>query len=464
MNHKNSGTHSDKKDSHTHHQPSEKVYKADHPKNISIIGLGYVGAVSSACFASMGHSVIGVDIDQHKVDMINQGLSPILEYRLDELLLEGHNNGRISATTSIMDAIAKTQVTLISVCTPSADDGSCDTTYLEQAAQTIGEALKVKEDFHVLIFRSTVPPSTTENVLIPLIEKYSGKTRDVEFGTCFNPEFLRESTAIMDFYDPPKTVVGSNCAKSAQIVKEMYGNVEGEFFVTSIKTAEFTKYIDNTWHALKVSFGNELGRLCKAMHVDSHEVMNIFCQDTHLNISPTYLMPGFAYGGSCLPKDTRGITHMASQLSVSLPVISHINQSNKTHIEHTLDLIDTTKQQHISIVGLTFKPDTDDLRESPALILFQLLKDKGLTVHAYDPYISASQLDMLENMGFTGIKASFTDDINKLYSQSDVLVVTHNSAYAQSIVEHAPKDQHIIDVARLPQSHMSHQYYSGICW
>ena len=448
----------------TEGKPAPKTYHSTTCHTVSIIGLGYVGAVSSACFASMGHTVIGVDIDEHKVDLINKGESPILEHRLDELLAAGHQNGRISATTSIHDAVAQSDITLISVSTPSAADGSCDTTYLETAVKTIGEALANKDSYHVLVFRSTVPPSTTEDLLIPIVEKASGKKRDVDFGTSFNPEFLRESTAIADFYNPPKTVIGTDCDKSAQMVKDLYGNVEGDTVVTQIKTAEFTKYIDNTWHALKVSFGNELGRLCKAMNVDSHDVMNIFCMDTHLNISTTYLMPGFAFGGSCLPKDTRGITHMASELSVELPVISNINNSNKTHIHHAMDLINQTKKNRIALVSLTFKPDTDDLRESPALILYQMLKDAGYTVDCYDPYINAHQLDMLESMGHHGIKEDFTDNVQKLYDESEVLVVSHTTAYAQEIVKHAPEHAHVVDLARLPKGSQGQSSYNGICW
>lgn len=448
----------------TEGKSAPKTYHSTTSHTVSIIGLGYVGAVSSACFASMGHTVIGVDIDEHKVDLINKGESPILEDRLDELLAAGHQNGRISATTSIHDAIAQSDITLISVSTPSAADGSCDTTYLEAAVKTIGEALANKDSYHVLVLRSTVPPSTTEDLLIPIVEKASGKKRDVDFGTSFNPEFLRESTAIADFYNPPKTVIGTDCDKSAQMVKDLYGNVEGDTVVTQIKTAEFTKYIDNTWHALKVSFGNELGRLCKAMNVDSHDVMNIFCMDTHLNISTTYLMPGFAFGGSCLPKDTRGITHMASELSVELPVISNINNSNKTHIHHAMDLINQTKKNRIALVGLTFKPDTDDLRESPALILYQMLKDAGYTVDCYDPYINAHQLDMLESMGHHGIKEDFTDNVQKLYDESEVLVVSHTTAYAQEIVKHAPEHAHVVDLARLPKDSQGQSSYNGICW
>ncbi len=448
-------------DTQTH---SAKIYHAQCPLNVSIIGLGYVGAVSSACFASMGHDVIGVDIDENKVKLINAGTSPILENKLDDLLYSAHKKGKLSATTSIRDAILKTSVTLISVSTPSADDGSCNTAYLEKAVETIGQALRDKDNFHVLVFRSTVPPSTTEDLLIPIIEKASGKKRDIDFGTCFNPEFLRESTAIKDFYNPPKTVIGSSDPKSADIVKSLYGNVEGECFVTSIKTAEFTKYIDNTWHALKVSFGNELGRLCKAMSVDSHEVMQIFCKDTHLNISPTYLMPGFAYGGSCLPKDTRGIAHMAKQLSIELPIISHINASNETHIQHAIQLIDDCNKKTAAVIGLTFKPNTDDLRESPALILYKQLKNKGYQVLCFDPYISQHQINQLESTDYKGIKADFTDSIPRIYNDADILVATHQTSYAQDIVRNAPKDMHIIDLARLPKPLTTQTLYSGICW
>lgn len=299
---------------------------------LSILGLGYVGAVSSACFSDLGFPVIGVDPDMEKVSCINRGASPIVEKDLSELLFSGREQNKLKATNDTVAAVLNSDVTLISVGTPSDADGGCDLKYLRQACQQLGEALSMKSDYHLVVVRSTIPPSTTRNELVPIIEQYSGKLAGKDFGVCFNPEFLRESTAVEDFFHPPITVLGAIDKRSLEYSTKLYQDVNAEVIGTSLEAAEFVKYVDNTWHALKVTFGNEVGRLCKAANVDSHDVMNIFLKDTKLNISPYYLKPGFAYGGSCLPKDARGINHLAKMLNVDLPVMSKIEESNRKSV------------------------------------------------------------------------------------------------------------------------------------
>jgi len=432
--------------------------------DISIIGLGYVGSVSCACFSSLGHQVIGVDPDMDKVNSISNGFSPIVEPQLEELLGEAHINGVLSATSNIEFAILSSNITLVSVGTPSKKDGACDLTYLKAATTEIGQALAKKDTYHVIVFRSTVPPTTTTKILIPLLEKSSGKRCGNDFGVCFNPEFLRESTAIDDFYHPPKTVIGTFDKRSIQVASKLYQDVEGGVIETSIEAAEFVKYIDNTWHALKVSFGNEVGRICKAMHVDSHDVMNIFLKDTKLNISPYYLKPGFAFGGSCLPKDTRGIVNMAEQLDVHIPIIEHINQSNSFHIDHTIELIDQIAVSTIGIVGLTFKSDTDDLRESPSIKLLINLLDKGYKVQFYDPSIQSDKKLDADPALNAKLNSARCNSIEELERNAQALVITHNKKYTQDILNISSKDKHIIDVIHLPKKMTQSKNYHGLCW
>ena len=445
-------------------EKANKAYQDSKYLDISIIGLGYVGSVSCACFSNLGHQVIGVDPDVSKVNAIGNGFSPIVEPQLDELLSEADTSRKLKATTNIESAILSSNITLVSVGTPSKNDGGCDLTYLKASTVEIGNALTKKNSYHVIVFRSTVPPTTTMKILIPLLEKVSGKQCGCDFGVCFNPEFLRESTAIDDFYHPPKTVIGTFDKRSMQVASKLYQDVEGGIIETSIEAAESVKYIDNTWHALKVSFGNEVGRICKAMDVDSHEVMNIFLKDTKLNISPYYLKPGFAFGGSCLPKDTRGIVNMAAQLNVNIPIIEHINQSNSFHIEHTIALIDQLAVTKIGIVGLTFKADTDDLRESPSIELLINLLDKGYQVQFYDPSIQTDKMLVTDLDLNKRLNVARCNSISDLEKNSQALVITHNKEYTKEIINMTSKEKHIIDVIHLPQSMVQNKRYHGLCW
>ncbi|MEM7058752.1 MAG: nucleotide sugar dehydrogenase [Pseudomonadota bacterium] len=360
----------------------------DAKPSISVIGLGYVGAVSTACLSSLGHRVIGVDMDEDKVVTIAEGRSPIHEKDLGRLLSQGVETGLVSATTDIVDAVKNTDVTFVSVGTPTSQDGGCDTTFIRKAAQAIGFGLRGKRGYHLVVMRCSIPPGTTMEVMVPEIEAACGGVLGDDFGVCFNPEFLREGVAVADFHAPPKTVIGANDERAARILARIYDPVDANSIVTSIETAEMVKYVDNVWHAAKVCFANEIGRICKPMGVDSHDVMDIFVQDTKLNLSPYYLKPGFAFGGSCLPKEVRAMTHLAGKAGAKVPLIDALLPSNDRQIDEAVRMVKKTGATKVGILGLAFKPGTDDLRESPALDLIARLMADGIEVIAYDPTIS----------------------------------------------------------------------------
>ena len=429
---------------------------------ISILGLGYVGAVSAACFSHRGHSVIGVDPDVEKIATLNRGESPIVEEGLADLLDNARRVGRLEAICEPRKAVMESDITMVCVGTPAGPDGECDLKYLRMAAEQIGSALAVKDDYHVVVFRSTVPPKTTRDILIPILEKASGKFSGRDFGVCFNPEFLRESSAIKDFYEPPKIVIGAVDQRSSAAVAELYKGLSGELIETTIEAAEFVKYIDNTWHGLKVGFGNEVGRLCKAMGVDSHQVMNIFVKDTKLNLSPYYLRPGFAFGGSCLPKDTRGIMNLAADNSVSTPLIDSILNSNDRHIEHALSMITACKVKRIGIVGLTFKAHTDDMRESPLLELVRQLRERGHDIRYFDPNVASE--DLLKMGVERQLSYSRCLNIEQLVNTTDMLVVGHNTDYGRGAAHLAEGFMPVVDLVGLGNSFKYAKNCQGICW
>jgi GDP-mannose 6-dehydrogenase len=433
-------------------------------RKMSVIGLGYVGMVSMACLSSLGHRLIGVDTDSSKVEMLNQGEVPMVEEGLMELVECGRLEERLSATTDCRSAILDSEFTLVSVGTPSNADGSCNLEYLFQVTREIGLALKEKNDFHLVIYRSTVPPTTTREKLIPILEQVSGKVCGETFGVVFNPEFLRESTAVEDFRHPPKTVIGASDDYSAALAMSLYEEMDGPKISTSIESAEFVKYIDNTWHALKVSFGNEVGRICKAAGVDSHDVMNIFVQDTKLNISSHYLKPGFAFGGSCLPKDVRGMRHLADELNVDVPIIGSINESNDSHITHTECLLSSFDSDGLGIVGLTFKPGTDDLRESPSLALLKKLKLSGRSVFFYDPCVHEhTRLDADPEVNAV-LQSCRCANPTSLSLRADCLLITHDADYAVEAATWAGAKKGVLDVVRSRQVMLVAHRYQGICW
>src|SRR5688572_15232923 len=352
--------------------------------HVSVFGLGYVGSVSAASFAADGHTVVGVDVNSDKVASLNEGRSPIVEKGLDELIRDNTANGRLRATTSTAEAIEATDLSLICVGTPSRKNGSLDLTYLERVCEQIGEALATKDSYHVVVVRSTVLPGTTHEVVIPALERTSGKKYGDGFGVSVNPEFLREGTALKDFRKPPLTLVGHNHAADASGTIALYQAIDAPLVSTNIRVAEMIKYTSNAWHALKVCFANEIGTLCKRLDIDSHDVMDVFCRDEKLNLSPYYLKPRFAFGGSCLPKDVRALQYRAKEVDVDLPVISSILPSNRLQIQHAFDQVMDTGRQRTGLLGFSFKAGTDDLRESPIVILAEGLPGKGRSLCIYD--------------------------------------------------------------------------------
>ncbi|MEO0390228.1 MAG: nucleotide sugar dehydrogenase [Pseudomonadota bacterium] len=441
---------------------------------VSIVGLGYVGAVSTACLANLGHRVVGVDLDPAKCAQIAEGTSPIHEKDLGELLADGVDKALISTTDDLALAVRNTDVTFVSVGTPTAKGGGCDYSYIEAAARSIGVGIAQKAGFHVVVMRCSIPPGTTLKVMAPIIAQISGKELGVDFGVAFNPEFLREGVAVADFFAPPKTVVGATDARSANIVARMFDPVDDNVITTSIETAEMVKYVDNVWHAAKVTFANEVGRLCKPLGVDSHDVMDIFVQDTKLNLSPYYLKPGFAFGGSCLPKEVRAVSHIGATLAVDIPMIDALTQSNQAHIERATQMVLDSGATSVAVLGVAFKPGTDDLRESPILETIASLRAAGISVAVHDPAITEAtniegQLAYVQH-GAPGLAAlagtlrgMMTNDLDGAIASADTVIVTHkNSAYADALGRADGK--HVIDLVRLGAPLRDTSELNGIGW
>ncbi len=443
--------------------------------SISVVGLGYVGAVSMACLAHLGFRMVGVDVSLEKVRAIKEGRSPIVEDRLGELLADGVSNARIDATQNLVAAVLETDVTFLSVGTPTAKDGGCDFTYVRAASRAIGQAIALKSSYHVVVLRCSVPPGTTLDVVVPEIETASGKKLGVHFGICFNPEFLREGVAVADFFAPPKTVVGASDARAEACVTAIYSAIDKKVIFTTIAAAEMVKYVDNVWHAAKVAFGNEVGRLCKAVGIDSHDVMNIFITDTKLNLSPYYLKPGFAFGGSCLPKEVRAVSHIAKQLGVEVPLIDSLMPSNKSHVDTAIELLAPFKGQRFGFLGVTFKPGTDDMRESPTLDVMAQLMASGETLKAYDPNLDFGpllqhQIDYVRHAVpsqaklMDELQAMTVADAATLMADCDIVVVSHATDAFRKAVRERPAGVQILDLARLFKELPDDATYHGIAW
>jgi GDP-mannose 6-dehydrogenase len=437
---------------------------------VSVFGLGYVGSVSAASFAADAHTVVGVDVNPEKVAGLNAGRSPIVEKGLDELIRDNTANGRLRATTDAREAVHATALSLICVGTPSRKNGSLDLTYLERVCEQIGEALATKSDYHVVVVRSTVLPGTTHGIVIPALERTSGKKYGAEFGVAVNPEFLREGTAIQDFRHPPMTLIGHNYTSDAQPTEALYTGVEAEIVITSIRTAEMIKYASNTWHALKVCFANEVGNLCKRLEIDSHEVMDIFCRDDKLNLSSYYLRPGFAFGGSCLPKDVRAMQYRAKEVDLDMPVIQAILGSNQLQIQHALEMVADTGRKRVGLLGFSFKAGTDDLRESPIVILAEALLGKGYQLCIYDRNVSIARLvgankDYI-NKQIPHLSSLLSESLDDVIEKSDVLVVGNGSPEFGDALRRTRPDQTVIDLFRLKgiDREQIPAKYTGICW
>jgi len=435
---------------------------------LSVFGLGYVGCVSAACFAKEGHEVVGVDVNPTKVAIINEGRSPIVEAGIGELINEMVSAGRLRATVDSAEAVNNSEFSLVCVGTPSNANGSLDFTFVKRVCKDIGSALEKKSQRHIVIIRSTMLPGTIENVVIPAIEVYSGKKNGEGFDVCINPEFLREGSSLKDFYAPPFTLIGADTEDVAASVRRLYAGIEARLYVTEIKAAEMVKYACNSFHALKVSFANEIGNICKELSLDSHQVMEVFCQDTKLNLSPYYLKPGFAFGGSCLPKDLRALTHKAKELDLETPVLSAILQSNRRQIERAIEMVLATGKKSIGVLGFSFKAGTDDLRESPMVTLIESLIGKGLQLAIYDRDVSLARLfgankDYIERE-IPHIAKLMRPSVHEVLADSEVLIIGNHSPEFHELEPQLRSGRVIIDLVRLFDSRVSDDKYQGICW
>jgi len=435
---------------------------------LSVFGLGYVGCVSAACFAREGHEVTGVDVNATKVGIINEGRSPIVEAGIGELIDEMVATKRLRATTETRNAVRNSEVSLVCVGTPSNTNGSLDLKYVQRVCEEIGEALAGKREGHVVVIRSTMLPGTIERVVVPALEAASGKRAGQGLGVCINPEFLREGTSLKDFYAPPFTLIGADDANVAETVKRLYSGINAPLYVTSTKSAEMVKYACNCFHALKVSFANEIGNICAGLGIDSHEVMNVFCQDTKLNLSSYYLKPGFAFGGSCLPKDLRAIAYKAKELDLEVPVLSAVLQSNRRQVERAVEMVTSTGRKRIGVLGFSFKAGTDDLRESPMVTLIETLIGKGMQLAIYDRDVSLARLfgankDYIERE-IPHISQLMCASIGEVLEQTDVLIIGNKAAEFREIEGQLRDDQIVIDLVRLFDGRVSGENYQGICW
>lgn len=435
---------------------------------VSVFGLGYVGTVSAACLAKEGHAVLGVDPTSTKVELINAGRSPIIEKGVDGLISAAVAEGRLRATVSATEGIGNSDLSLVCVGTPSQANGSLNLGYVTSACKEIGEALRDKKSFHVVVMRSTVLPGTMQDIVIPALERASGKKAGEHFGVCNNPEFLREGSAVYDFYNPPKTVVGETDSVSGDRLLELYAGLDAPVIRTDVQTAEMVKYVDNVWHALKVGFANEVGNLCKALHLDGHKVMDIFCQDTKLNLSRYYLKPGFSFGGSCLPKDVRALAYCAKSLDINLPIVGAILPSNELQTQRGLDLIMRQPGKKVGVLGFSFKAGTDDLRESPVVELIERLIGKGYEVSLFDRNVNLARLVGANreyiNRHIPHIARLMVDSIDEVLARADTIVIGNGDPAFAAIVEKLRPEQKVVDLVRAIIPPAGFKGYEGICW
>lgn len=434
---------------------------------ISIFGLGYVGAVSAGCLANEGHTVVGVDPNRTKVDWINRGASPIIEKDLGDIIATTVAEQRLKATTDAREAVLGTDLSLICVGTPSQSNGNLDLSYVRRVCEEIGAALREKRDFHVVVARSTMLPGSMRNVVIPTLEAASGKTAGVDFGVCNNPEFLREGSAVYDYYHPPKTVIGETDQQSGDLLVELYRQLDAPLVRTDVETAEMVKYADNVWHALKVVFANEIGNLCKDLGIDGHGVMEIFCQDTKLNLSPYYLKPGFAFGGSCLPKDVRALTYKAKTLDLDLPLLNAILPSNHRQVEKAIRMIIDKGHRKVGILGFSFKAGTDDLRESPMVDVIEHLIGKGYQLKLYDgnvnlaALVGANREYILDRIPH--IFRLMVDSLDEVLEFAETLVIGNGAQEFEAVLRRLKPGQVLVDLVRITRER-SGEFYDGICW
>ena len=438
-------------------------------KRISIFGLGYVGAVSLACLARDGHQVIGCDIDPVKLNLIRARKSPILEEGIQELMRDVVDSGRVKVTDDAVQALNDSEVSFICVGTPSAANGSQDLTAILRLAEQLGAALKNKREFHTIVIRSTVQPGTLEEKIEPILERASGRKSGVDFGLAFQPEFLREGSSIRDYDHPPYTIVGGNCEAAVNSVREIFQHLDARFFVTTIRVAEALKMSCNAFHALKITFANEIGRISQSLGIDSHEVMRLVCADTRLNISPAYLKPGFAFGGSCLPKDLRALAQIAKQNDLEIPMLGSVLASNRVHIDHAVDKILKLGRPRVGMLGLSFKTGTDDLRESPLVMVAKRLLGEGCELRIFDPEVRLSRL-LGANRSYIEshiphLGSLLSDDIGEMLDPSDVILVgLQQPALDAALQARVRADHYLVDLVNLPNRDLLRCRYEGACW
>ncbi len=438
--------------------------------SVSIFGLGYVGSVSAACFSSLGHKVIGVDVSRPKVEMLGSGRTPIVEARMAELVAAGHKAGLLTATTDANEAVLNSDVSFVCVGTPSLKNGKLDLSHIEHVAAEIGAAIRLKKSPHVFVLRSTVLAGTTETIVLPILEKSSGKKCGKDFTVCYNPEFMREGSAVADFLNPPYTILGASDTNHLAPLRELYKQTPGTLYEVTIPVAEMVKYFSNVYHAVKVGFANEMGTMCKHLGVDAQQVTKIFTSDSKLNISPAYLSPGFAFGGSCLPKDLRAITYKAKELDLKLPMLESLMPSNAEHVDRAVEMVLDTGKKRIAQLGLSFKAGTDDLRESPQVQLIKRLMGEGLDVKVWDEDVSLGRLagsnrQYIEEV-IPHIGSVLSDDLQAVLANAEVVILGNKSASKDQLEKHLRPEQIVIDLIHLDKARRPEgaKKYEGICW
>ncbi|MBZ9663254.1 GDP-mannose 6-dehydrogenase [Pseudomonas sp. LMG 31766] len=434
---------------------------------ISIFGLGYVGAVCAGCLSARGHDVIGVDISANKIDLINNGKSPIVEPGLEELLQQGLRQGRLRGTTDVAAAVLESDVSFICVGTPSKKNGDLELNYIEGVCREIGMAMRDKNERHTVVVRSTVLPGTAKNVVLPILEDCSGKKAGADFGLAVNPEFLRESTAIKDYDFPPMTVIGELDTASGDLLASLYEELDAPIIRKDIEVAEMIKYTCNVWHAAKVTFANEIGNIAKAVGVDGREVMDVVCQDHKLNLSKYYMKPGFAFGGSCLPKDVRALNYRAGSLDVEAPLIGSLMRSNAAQVQKAFDIIASHDSRKVALLGLSFKAGTDDLRESPQVELAEMLIGKGFDLSIYDRNVEYARVhgankDYIESK-IPHVSSLLNSDLDDVVAKADIIVLGNSDERFAKLAEQAPSGKRVIDLVGF-MPHASNGVAEGICW
>jgi GDP-mannose 6-dehydrogenase len=439
-------------------------------RSISVFGLGYVGTVTAACLAYRGNSVIGVDLNRTKVEALNSGNSPIVERQVSELIAESHKAGRLHATSSAETAVLNSEISFLCVGTPSLRNGKLDLGHIEPVCGEIGEILKKKNSFHMVVLRSTVLPGTAETLVVPTLEKASGKRAGADFGVCVNPEFMREGTAVADFLEPAMTIIGAADKAHSAVLRELYAWAPGDVFETSFRSAEMVKYACNAWHAVKVSFANEIGTLARELDIDAESIMDIFTADTKLNISPSYLKPGFAFGGSCLPKDVRALNYRARELDLKLPLLESIMPSNEEHLERAVEMVLGTGKRKIGMLGLSFKAATDDLRESPHVQLVKRLLGEGREIRIWDDNVSLGRLigsnrEYIERV-IPHIGSLLKANLEEVLRDAEVVVIGTRGLDPDLLQKSIRRDQEVIDLVNLEKAHrlQTTAVYKGICW